>query len=235
MSFFSAEGWKSSAFSSHQVFFSVRVYICKCLQASLYAVVVDLVLLVCKIRWSASSLVLMSSKSSESSGSLPFHAFTGCDTTSLCCKSSGRNRIVIPESYRIKTKWRQTISAARPAHRKGRFVVYTWLLDKCHCSGYAQKWFLFVSKQISSLVTQLSMCNMQFSALEREHLMLESREIFWFRSICQKYTLYVRFIYSHSLDISLASCICICMSIGLILWTKSRCVLFCFSPIIPVL
>ena len=49
----------STAFLSHQSDFSARVCFCSSLQASLYAAVVDLVLLVCNTLWWAWSLLLI--------------------------------------------------------------------------------------------------------------------------------------------------------------------------------
>ena len=50
----------STAFLSHQSEFTARVRFCSSLQASLYAAVVDLVLLVCNTLWWAWSLLLLS-------------------------------------------------------------------------------------------------------------------------------------------------------------------------------
>ena len=59
----------STAFLSHQSDFSARVCFCSNLQASLYAAVVDLVLLVCNTLWWAWSLLPISVCSSWSLGS----------------------------------------------------------------------------------------------------------------------------------------------------------------------
>ena len=56
----------STAFLSHQSDFSARVLFCSSLQASLYAAVVDLVLLVCNTLWWAWSLLLIRVSSSWS-------------------------------------------------------------------------------------------------------------------------------------------------------------------------
>ena len=55
-SFLSAALCSSTAFLSHQSDFSARVRFCSSLQASLYAAVVDLVLLVCNTLWWAWSV-----------------------------------------------------------------------------------------------------------------------------------------------------------------------------------
>ena len=69
MSFLSAALCSSTAFLSHQSDFSARVRFCSSLQASLYAAVVDLVLLVCNTLWWAWSLLLIRVCSSWSLGS----------------------------------------------------------------------------------------------------------------------------------------------------------------------
>ena len=69
MSFLSAALCSSTAFLSHQSDFNARVCFCSHLQASLYAAVVDLVLLVCNNLWWAWSLLLTRICSSWSLGS----------------------------------------------------------------------------------------------------------------------------------------------------------------------
>ena len=66
----------STAFLSHQSNFSARMRFCSCLQASLYAAVVGLVLLVCETLWWAWSLLLMRICSSWSLGVEPVLVFS---------------------------------------------------------------------------------------------------------------------------------------------------------------
>ena len=68
MLFLSAALCSSTAFLSHQSDFSARVRFCSSLQASLYAAVVDLVLLVCNILWWTWFLLLIRVCSSWSFG-----------------------------------------------------------------------------------------------------------------------------------------------------------------------
>ena len=85
----------STAFLSHQSDFSARVCFCSNLQASLYAAVVDLVLLVCNSLWWAWSLLFIRVCSSWSLGSnqswcflsgLPRYVLAVLYTT--CCRAA---------------------------------------------------------------------------------------------------------------------------------------------------
>ena len=85
----------STAIFSHQFDFSARVRLCSSLQASLYAAVVDLVLLVCNTLWWAWFLLLRRVYSSQALGSnqswcflsgLPRYVLAVLYTT--CCRAS---------------------------------------------------------------------------------------------------------------------------------------------------
>ena len=81
MSFLSAAFCISAAFLSHQSDFSARVRFCSSLQASLYATVVDLVLLVCNTLWLTWSLLLIRVCCSWSLGSIQ----SWCFLSALAC------------------------------------------------------------------------------------------------------------------------------------------------------
>ena len=95
MSFLSAALCSSTAFLFHQFDFSALVRFCSCLQASLYAAVVDLVLLVCNTLYWALSLLLIRVCISWSLGSnqslcfisgLPIYVLAVLYTT--CCRAA---------------------------------------------------------------------------------------------------------------------------------------------------
>ena len=131
----------SSAFLSHQSDLSARVCFCSSLQASLYAAVVDLVLLVCNTLWWAWSLLLIRVCSSWSLGS-----------NQTCCFLSGLPRYVLAVLY---------TTCCRAAHFSSGvefYFSYNWARALSISCSKLSLWLVVLSFTVLSLVGILVPC-----------------------------------------------------------------------------
>ena len=110
----SAAFCSSTAFLSHQSDFSARVCFCSSLQASLYAAVVDLVLLVCNTLWWAWFLLLICVCSSWSLGSNQSWCFPSgllryvlAVLYTTCCRAGHSSSGVV---FSLSSHWARVLS-----------------------------------------------------------------------------------------------------------------------------
>ena len=134
----------STPFLSHQSDFSARVRFCSSLRASLYAAVVDLVLLVCKTLWWAWSLLLIRVCSPWSLGS-----------NQSWCFLSGLRRYVLAVLY---------TACYRAAHSSsGVELSFThWARTLSISRSTFSLWLMILSCAVVSLVGILVPCLLCF-------------------------------------------------------------------------
>ena len=129
----------STAFLSHQSYFSARVRFCSSLQASLYAVVVDLVLLVCNPLWWAWSLLLIRVCSSWS-------LRLGLGLATTWCFLSGLPIYVLAVLYTTCCRAAQSLSGVEFSFSSH------WARALSICSSKLSLWLMVLSFAVLNLV-----------------------------------------------------------------------------------